>query len=69
MKYITHIIIIGMLVYIIGLVIGLAGQIKTVSNTQPLKEIIFKIDAELDQCKIDRDNYKYTVDKMAENCR
>ena len=58
-----------MLAYIIGLIIGMAGQIKTVSNTQPLKEIIWKIDAEKRQCEIDKLNYKFTVDKMAENCR
>lgn len=65
MKYITHIIIILALAYLIGLIIGMAGKISEVDNTEPLKQIIFKYDAELDQCEVDRDNFEFTVDSMS----
>jgi len=68
MKYITHIIIILMLSYLIGLVIGLAGKINSVSNTEPLKQMIFKLDAEKDQCIKERDGYQWTIDSMSKNC-
>ena len=55
-----------MLSYLIGLVIGLAGKISSVSNTEPLKQMIFKLDAEKDQCIIELGNKEEIINNMAD---
>ena len=47
----------------------MAGKMSEVSNTEPLKQIIFKYDAELNQCEIDKKNQAFTIDSMAKTCK
>lgn len=68
MKYaiILQLVILIAIVFIASSMVGLLKVQRRFNTNESLEQIIFKYDAELDTCEIDRDNYKETVTNMAD---